>query len=372
MLYGYLLDQARDEFFNILTRIKVPKVQLYYDLKVKCSDEFLGQRNAKVLKRKCLISQDTGFYKKLQTFRAERDKKILLGIHSTQLFLPGKIIHLVDTRGNNSSSGYVPYYARRHEFNQVVFSSRMISDHDIHYLVEIFENTRLCGDFKTISCAFTSTQYIMDEEDPDVDDRLFICCSNPYGKLPVLMSVLVTIAFGLALSSHLGCRMFITSLPDLPIPIEGNGSLRVSYGLYLYSIVDCVSGICNSLDEYEKVGKCLPYPTLYIEGGSMLIAQIFSFLTELVGFVALAIITVSHCFAITRRWWRVVTCLLLLSTFFQGLVLLPVRSCEYAMEERLSDNCQIAQNAVGCIVACCLWFICAVSSLSIARFEQKQ
>ena len=351
----------------------MPKVQLYYELKAKCSDEFVAQRNSKVLKRKCLISQDTSFHRKLQTFRAERDKKILIGINSTQLFLPGKIIHLVDTKGNNSSSDYVPYYARRHEFNQVVVSSRMISDHDIHYLVEIIENTRLCGDFKTISCAFTSTPFMLDEEDPDVDIRLFICCSNPYGKLPVLMSVLVAIAFGLALSSHLGCRMFITSLPDLPIPIEGTGSLRISYGLYMYSIVECVSQICNSLDEYEKVGKCLPYPIVYIEDRSMFSAQVFSFLTESVGFIALTIITVSHCFAIAGKWWRVVTCLLLLATCFQGLVLLPVRGCEYGMEEeRESQDCQIAQNAVGCIVACCLWFICAVCSFFIARFEGKQ
>ena len=47
-------------------------------------------------------------------------------------------------------------------------------------------------------------------------------------------------------------------------------------------------------------------------------------------------------------------------------MLLPVSDCEY---DGLSDkDCQLAQNAVGCIVACCLWFVCAVGSMYIAKF----
>eukprot|EP00956_Cyclotella_meneghiniana_P032269 scaffold87865_cov64-Cyclotella_meneghiniana.AAC.2 len=245
------VDKARDEFYNILARIKVPKIQLYFDLKAECSDESVAQRNAKVLKRKRLISTETEFYRKLKEFRFERSEKTRVGVNSIRLFLPGKVIHLVDMKGDNGASSYVPYYARRHQFNQVVMSDRMISDHDIHYLVDILENTRLCGDFKVISTAFMSTPFILDdEEDPDVDIRLFMCCSNPYGKIPVLMSLLTTIALALTLASHLGCRMYISTHPDLP---EG---WRISHGLYTYSFVQCTSAdaMCDSLKEYDRVG----------------------------------------------------------------------------------------------------------------------
>jgi hypothetical protein len=136
-----------------------------------------------VLKRKCFIPQDSDFYKRLLAFRSERDEKTKRSINNTQLFLPRRIVHLVDIKGDNGASGYAPYYARRREFNQLVVSKRMIADHDIHYLVDILENTRLCGDFNAISCVFGSSPYLIDEDVPEVDIRLFICCSNPYGKM---------------------------------------------------------------------------------------------------------------------------------------------------------------------------------------------
>jgi hypothetical protein len=329
----------------------------------------VAQRNAKVLKRKCVISRDTDFYKRLITFRSERDEKIRRSINNTQLVLPGRIIHLVDIKGDNSASGYVPYYARRREFNQLIVSKRMIADHDIHYLVDILENTRLCGDFNVISCAFGSSPCLVDEDVPDVDIRLFICCSNPYGKMPILISMLATAAFGLALWTHLGCRFYIASFPDLPVLAGAGETLRISYGLYMYSVVKCTrqDGICGSLGEYERLGKCLPYPMVYVEDQDMVRAQVFAFVVETTGFIALSIILVSQCFSITRSWWKFVSILFLMASLFQGLVMLPVRGCEDDMDRNPANDCQLAQNGVGCVVACCLWFVCAVCSMSIAK-----
>jgi hypothetical protein len=356
----------------------VPKIQLYFDLKVQCADEVVAQRNAKVLKPKCFIAKDTKFYKKLQEFRSERAEKNRDGINSTQLVIAGRIIHLIDTRGDNGAASYVPYYAQRREFNQVIMSNRMISDHDIHYLVDIFENTRLCGDFNAISCGFASRPFVLDEEDHDFDVRLFICCSNPYGKLPVLLFLLAMTALALAAWTHLGCRFFITSFPELPefefLQDDFIDTYRISYGLYMYSIVHCNSqdGICDSLEEYQKIGDCLPYPVIYVENVDMIYAQVFSFLVETFGFISISIIMVSQCFAISRKWWKIVAILLTLTTLCQGLVMLPMRNCRYYGEdEKSTRGCQIAQNAVSCIVACCLWFVCAVGSIYIARYGAK-
>jgi hypothetical protein len=269
----------------------VPKIQLYFDLKVQCGDEVVAQRNAKVLKRKCLIAKDTEFYKKLQEFRSERAEKNRDGINSTQLVIAGKIIHLIDTRGDNGAASYVPYYAQRYEFNQVIMSNRMVSDHSIHFLVDIFENTRLCGDFNAISCGFASTPFVLDEEDHDFDVRLFICCSNPYGKLPVLLFLLAMTALALAAWTHLGCRFFITSLPEHPVSLEDEviDTYGIVYGLSMRSIVHCESqdGICDSLGEYHKIGNCLPYPAKLDENVDMIYAQAFTFLVEIFGFISI-------------------------------------------------------------------------------------
>jgi hypothetical protein len=100
---------------------------------------------------------------------------------------------------------------------------------------------------------------------------------------------------------------------------------------------------------------------VYAEDQDMIRAQVFALVVEATGFIALTIVMVSQCFSITRAWWKFVSILFLMTSFFQGLVMLPVRGCEYDIDGK---NCQLAQNAVSCIVACCLWFICAVGSMN--------
>jgi hypothetical protein len=365
----YISDVLRDEFYNILTRIKVPKIKLFFDLRTHCSDQFTAQRNAKVLMPKSCVSRDTDFYKKLEQFRSERAEKNKVGVNCVQLFIPGRIIHLVDIKGDNGAASYVPYYAQRREFNQVVISKRMLSDHDIHSMVDILMATRLCGDSNTISLAFPNTPIIsLNDEKPEADVRLFICCSNPWGKLPILLSVLASTAFLVSVWAHYDCRFFIASFS-----VKGTDSiLTISYGLHLYRLVECVSHdvLCDSIHEYDEVGSCVPFPsTFHYEGHGVLTAQVFAFIVETAGFISSALLMVSQCFTIKRRVWMVITFLLLLSSLFQGLLLFLLGGCNIEVDDRQDtiEDCHIARNAIGTIVACCLWFLCAAGSMHIVK-----
>jgi len=53
----------RDEFFDVLARIRVPKIQAFRDVKSPVIDgAHLAQRNAKVLCPRREIERDTAFY----------------------------------------------------------------------------------------------------------------------------------------------------------------------------------------------------------------------------------------------------------------------------------------------------------------------
>lgn len=318
---------------------------------------------------KSCVSRDTDFYKKLEQFRAERAEKNEVGVNRVQLFIPGRIIHLIDIKGDNGAASFVPYYAQRREFNQVVISRRMLSDHDIHSMVDILTSTRLCGDSNTISLAYQNTPIIpMDDEKPEAEVRLFICCSNPWGKLPILLSVLASTAFFVSVWAHYDCRFFIASFS-----VKGtDGVLTITYGLHLYRFVECIGNdrLCDSTHGYDEVGSCVPFPPIvYYEGHDISKAQVFAVIVETAGFISLALLIVSQCFTIKRRVWMVITFLLLLSSLFQGLLLFLLGGCDVEVDDRqdIVEDCHIARNAIGTIVACCLWFLCAAGSMHIVK-----
>jgi hypothetical protein len=103
-------DSLRDNFFDILTRIKVPKVVAFHDIRTPCSGA-IKQRNAKVLRPRADVPTDTDFYKRLKQFRSERAQA-----HYEKLFLPGRIVHFLDP---GDGRPHIPYYASRSEFNFV-------------------------------------------------------------------------------------------------------------------------------------------------------------------------------------------------------------------------------------------------------------
>ena len=104
------LDSLRDNFFDILTRIKVPKIVAFHDILTPCIGA-IKHRNAKVLRRQADVPTDTDFYKRLKQFRLERSEA-----DYEKLVLPGKIVHFLDP---GDGRPHIPYYASRSEFDFV-------------------------------------------------------------------------------------------------------------------------------------------------------------------------------------------------------------------------------------------------------------
>ena len=83
--------------------------QLYFHLRVPYSEELVAVRNAQVLRSRGDISTNTSFNMQLKQFRDERAVKNARK-EMRALFIPGQIVHLVDTSGDGN---YVPYWAKR-------------------------------------------------------------------------------------------------------------------------------------------------------------------------------------------------------------------------------------------------------------------
>ena len=103
-------DSLRDNFFDILTRIKVPKIVAFHDIRTPCTGA-IKHRNAKVLRRQTDVPTDTDFYKRLKQFRLERS-----AADYEKLVLPGKLVHFLDP---GDGRPHIPYYASRSEFDFV-------------------------------------------------------------------------------------------------------------------------------------------------------------------------------------------------------------------------------------------------------------
>ncbi len=232
-------------------------------MRAPCPQTHLALRNAQLLCPKGQIDRDTEFYKAVEAFRDERARKNKIGVISVKLYIPGQIIHLVDTLGDETK--YVAYWASRYDFNQVILSKRMLPDHDIPSLVHILRNLKL-DDVHQVN---TWQEDKEEAEGEEVEIRLIVPSSNPQGKFPLVLAIVGSIAIILAIFSNQGChyvtRSSIIEPSDGGLPYTGVG---LNAGLWSYNLKQCIPGeICNSTDKatlgnYEDSPYCQPMVSL--------------------------------------------------------------------------------------------------------------
>mmetsp|Transcript_31919 Transcript_31919/g.65102 ORF Transcript_31919/g.65102 Transcript_31919/m.65102 type:complete len:841 (-) Transcript_31919:700-3222(-) len=202
-------DALRDEFFELLARVKIPKFKLFRDIRDIVNDDDLSRRNLAVLRATESTPRDTQYYQQLLTFRNERtEKDISNRSTSTKLYIPGKIIHLCDVNGDGSF--YIPYWATRCEFNEIILSERMISDHSASPLVDILKNIRLdelYDSTKNHSMKFQN-QFELIQDDNSHDQRRVVCFSTRQCGRNFVLSSIVTIAILLSFLVNNGCEFF--------------------------------------------------------------------------------------------------------------------------------------------------------------------
>ena len=213
------LESLRDEFFDVTARIKVPKIKAFYDVRAPCPTTHLVSRNKSMLCPKAQIDRDTSFSEKLRVFRNERADK---NRESAKLYIAGKIIHLVDTTGDETK--YVPYWASPYEFNQVVLSTKMLSDHSVPPLVEILQNLKLDEAHEVIVQENVVENH---EEEEENEARVFVCFSNPHGKISAAVLVFCFVAWIMNVWSNQGCKF----VRRVTIITRSNGTVEAGVGM---------------------------------------------------------------------------------------------------------------------------------------------
>ena len=376
------LESLRDEFFDVLARIKVPKSKAFHDVRAPCPESHLASRNAKVLCPKHQIERDTEFYRKVSAFRNERASKNLTGDVSVKLYIPGRIIYLIDTKGDGTK--HVGYWASRYEFNQVILSGRMLSDHHMPSLVDVLRTLKL--DDEHVEHTWHIEETNVGEDDTEV--RLIIPFSFPQGKVPPILVLLGVAAIILAALSNHGCKY--VERTSLVYPVEGEPfeGMGLNAGLWSYNLAECIDGQnCNITgvaknEQLVDSGYCQPYTTnIWIPDVYWRTARAFGSLSVLLGSVGIGLISIATCTKLKKRTWIIICAMFLVATLAQGLQFLFLKSdlCSvFTIEDgvaisrsegdRIVDSsCSISIDGKLAISAAVFWFLIAVGCSYMAK-----
>lgn len=352
--------------------------KLFIDVRNPCLSEVVS-RNAKVLRAEKDIPQDTDFYLQVNKFRGERNEKNqLAGSRETNLFIAGKIVHLVDTKGDGTK--YMAYWANRcRDFNQIIISDRMKKDHSMIDLVDTLRDIDLRNQHgHSMSIAFQNSLGNNTEADgkDGADIRLFMCCSNPDGKLPLILSMTALVALSLSGASLTLCRFFsressyyVNGVEILEIPF--------SIGFFSYTLLTCADdSICEKVTASTL---CVPYPD-NTDNWHMQASRSFAFLAILFGGLSFLLLCISTCFPLRRWVWKLIAFLFVMTSLFQGLVFLMLDSdlcktivlSEDEVTEEIDSVCHISHGALEAIIAASMHFAIAIASMHFVKSARKQ
>ena len=357
-------------------------------------DKSVAERNAHVLREIGDVPTHTKFYQQLELLRKERATKCLgLGPSPSSpiaLYIPGRIIHLSDINLKGDNSKYVAYWASRYDF-RLVISQRMKSDHSMLDLIEVLEDIQLEGsnwhDKSSMISAVLNSSINTSEVDEggkdncDDEHGIFMCCSNPDGAMPMFLVAITVVALILSIRGVTRCTFFTRDsyLMFDEKKLDDSSFLPFSIGLYSYTLLTCENENCTGAASGNLVPTeyCLPYPDPK-EGWGMTAARGFALLVVIFGGFSLLLLCISTCFPLKRRTWKLISCLLLLTTLFQGLVFLAKQSTLCTPNKADADgdimiysSCQVGKGGIEAIIALCLFFITAVLTMCFVRAKRR-
>jgi len=358
------LESLRDEFFDVTARIKVSKIKAFYDVRAPCPTTHLVSRNKSMLCPKAQIDRDTSFSEKLRVFRNERADK---NRESAKLYIAGKIIHLVDTTGDETK--YVPYWASPYEFNQVVLSTKMLSDHSVPPLVEILQNLKLDEAHEVIVQENVVENH---EEEEENEARVFVCFSNPHGKISAAVLVFCFVAWIMNVWSNQGCKF----VRRVTIITRSNGTVEAGVGMgtgmWSYNLKECIHPESCDFDnpgDLQDSDFCQPYPdSLFELDANTIAARAFSILANLTGFIGLGLVLFSTSMKLKKRTCVALIIVLFVSCLFGGLQFLILRGafCGHLELKGGGDavdaTCSLNASGYGAVAAVVFWFVALVGS----------
>lgn len=348
------LDMLRDDFFDVLAQIKVPKIKAIRDVCAPCSDSHLKMRNGNVLCPKAQIDRDTEFWQKVVKFRNERASK---NAASMKLYIAGRIIYLVDTKGEESK--YIAYWASRYEFQSIKVSSKMISDHVMHTLVKTLRSLDLDDTCHNEMEMLRPNEF--SEKDESVDYRTFICCSMPNGIKRTISAMLLSFAaWILAVISNESCSFAEGSditITDVDMSYK---DATLAYGMW--SFIPKSRGEDGRL---QNAAYCFPYPREYNPGSHVTTARVFSIFSLFVGFIVIGLLFISTAMEFKKSAQITTTSMAFAACLFQSLQLLFLQSNFCSGEQPIvaagqsivvDGECHLSTGGFFSIASIALWF----------------
>jgi hypothetical protein len=288
-----------------------------------------------------------------------------------KLYIPGRIIHLVDTTGDETK--YIAYWASRYEFNQVVISNTLLSDHSMIPLPDILRDLDLENVHETD--AFVIKDAKEDTEDPTF--LKFILCSYPNGGVTSLLVVSSLAAFICSFLSNTVCkyvtRETLVYFPNSTKPYPGHG---ISVGIYSYTLKQCNRHDSSCVETrpvvLEDSKYCQTYPSALGVDSYWTAARVFSIISICLALIGLAVTSLATCAKMKKKRWKAFALLFLGASLCQGFQFLMFQSdlCNVISVPKGYEShatCSMSKGAYFSILALILHFLTALGCILMYR-----
>ena len=339
------MEKVRDEALEALARIRVSKVQVYRSLRLPHADKYVAEMNSRLLYPKDEEThKNTEFWEQLEEFRNRKQKK-LLEHGSMELYLPGRVMYVFETKkGTYLENGEqktarrcTPQWAERTDFNEILLSNRALEDHT---MASILANLHSILDYLT-----NPNRILVEEEHPSEDfelmdtktrqiknptlilDNDFICCSRPHGIRSLIGAISTTVACVLTMSSNSTCEFVSRTTTVVPQDDGTNVTAPafygkgVSTGLYSFAEKEYDGiGDPNDPDSFNPTGQCVPYPVWFEVDAYLRSSRAFGSLAVITCGIAMIMLWLSTCIRIPFKQWVCHSFCLVLALVFQSLV----------------------------------------------------
>jgi hypothetical protein len=291
---------------------------------------------------------------------------------------------LVDASGDEKQGHYVPYWAKRGDF-QLELSMRMYADHDIHSLVDILRDVKI--NLSRVSTFAIRPPVAIEDDDTTYDEddgiQLFSCRYHPHGKLPIIISILGFIVFVITAFESKSCdllRLSVhpTTMYDAVNASSKYGLMNMTFGLWLYELVDCdnTTGSCYKVKDYfhsetYSTHHCQPYPTESSIDQSTNNSRWFYAIAIFLQSISVFMIVVSVLLVYERWIWMLISILLLLAICFRALTLVFITRIG---TDLCSGSCYayLGLDAWSSVAVCGLFVVMALCSGYLATVGKKK
>lgn len=379
------MERLRDEALDVLARVQISKRKVLTVLSKECKDRDVAYINSLLLCPEDEVPQNTRYYQQLQDFkRAQAERKAKSATNYVPLFPPGKIVYLT-----RKKKGCRPQYAENTDFNEILLSPTIASDHSIVTVIRNLQDIIQCFDGNS------KDRFVEDDDEDEmagdilvlnesndtalIDTPACVCCSLPHGSIIFLTIILGIISIICAVLANNHCNFVHRSTVVSEQDIDTGGmvshpGIGVSTGLWSYEEkIYKGTGPRDDPSSYSYSNICRPFMTCIQPDAYLTAARICSTFANLVGGFTVMAVCFASCVRYKRIAWAIITMGFFLAMALQGLVFFVFRSdlcttwtgvCEGTEPNTVHSTCTLGWGGKMCCVAVVFWFLTTLSTVS--------